>query len=185
MRPTIRIQLGEHVVEEEERRATVKRSHDVQLGQLEGEDGRPLLAAGGEGRQVPAIELEDEVVAVRADKGRAVPDLLVRRLRQPPRQCVPGRLPRELRRVRRVAQRQAPHGRLVRGDLRMGGRQWSSQDVEQSPALGHDRPAGVEEHAVPEADLVARCAIFPDRPQQAVALLQGPPIRREGIGIGR
>ena len=54
----VRIELAEHVVEQEERRAIVERGQDVELGQLEGEDRRALLAARGEPGEVAPLELE-------------------------------------------------------------------------------------------------------------------------------
>ena len=47
-----------------------------------------------------------------------------------------------------------------------------------------DRPARIEERAVPEAQLVARRALLADRPQEAVALLERPAVGREGVGVG-
>ena len=41
----VRVELAEDVVEEEQRRAAVELGQQVELGQLEGEDRRPLLAA--------------------------------------------------------------------------------------------------------------------------------------------
>ena len=76
----LRIELAEDVVEQEQGRPAVERGQEVQLGELEGEDGRPLLAARGEPGQVAPVELEGEVVAVRADERGAVPDLLLGRL---------------------------------------------------------------------------------------------------------
>src|SRR4029079_13026709 len=79
---------------------------DVELGQLEGEDRGPLLATRGEGRQIPAVELEDEVVTVRPDQRRSVPDLLLGGLGQAPGEGVPRQLPGEWRRVGLVAEGQ-------------------------------------------------------------------------------
>ena len=118
----VRVELAEDVVEEQERRAAVERGQDVELGELEGQDRRPLLAARGEARQVAAVELEDEVVAMRPDQRRAVPDLLLGGLGEPARQRVAWRLAGEWRRVRRVAQGQPRRRGLVGRDLRMGRR---------------------------------------------------------------
>ena len=107
MRAPLGIELGEDVVEQQERRPAVERGQDVELGELEGQDRRPLLAARREAREVAAVELEDEVVAVRPDERRPVPDLLVGGLREPAGQGVPRRLPGEWRGVGRVAQRQS------------------------------------------------------------------------------
>ena len=97
------IELAEDVVEEEQRRSTVEAREDLELGQLQRQDRRPLLAARGEPGEVATLELEDEVVAVRSDERRPVPGLLVGRLGQPPGQRVADRLARSPRRVRLVA----------------------------------------------------------------------------------
>ena len=88
----IRVELAEHVVEQEERRAAVELGQQVELGELERQDRRPLLAARREAGQVAAAELERHVVAVRPDERRAVPDLLLGRLDKAPGQRVAGRL---------------------------------------------------------------------------------------------
>ena len=125
----------------------------VELGELEGKDRRPLLAARGERREVAAVELEHEVVAVRPDERRAVPDLLLGRLREPPGERVPGRLAGEWRGVRHVAERQPAGRRLVGGDLGVGRGERTGQHLEQPAPLGDDRAAGIEERAVPEPQL--------------------------------
>ena len=51
VRPPRRVELAEDVVEEEERRPAVELGQQVELGELEGEDRRPLLAAR---RRTPA-----------------------------------------------------------------------------------------------------------------------------------
>ena len=76
---------------------------EIELGQLEGQDGGALLPARREGRQVAPVEAEDQVVAMRPDQSGAVPDLLLGRLAQPPGQRLAWRLPGEWRGVRRVA----------------------------------------------------------------------------------
>ena len=81
----------------------------------------------------------DDVVAVRPDERRAVPDLLLGRLDEPPRERVPRRLPGECRRVRHVAHRERRLGTLVRSDLGMGGSQGLAERLEEAQALGHDR----------------------------------------------
>ena len=51
VRPPVRVELAEDVVEQEERRPAVELGQQVELGQLEGEDRRPLLAARREARR--------------------------------------------------------------------------------------------------------------------------------------
>ena len=82
VRAAVRVQLGEHVVEEQQRRAAVDRREHVQLRELERQDRGPLLAARGEPREVATVELEGEVVAMRPDERGPVPQLLLRGLRQ-------------------------------------------------------------------------------------------------------
>ena len=92
VRPALRIELAEHVVEQQQRRVAVELGQEVELGQLEGEDRGPLLPARGESGQVPARQVEGEVVAVRPDDRGAVPDLLLGRLDEAAGQGVPRRL---------------------------------------------------------------------------------------------
>ena len=185
MRAAVRVELGEDVVEQQERRPPVERGQEVELGQLEGQDRGPLLAARGEAREVASVELEDEVVAVRPDERRAVPDLLVGGLGEAARQRVARRLAGEWRRVRRVAQRQpapaAPRpGRSRRGPPRAA-RPASSSRRSRSATIGPRRRGT----PVPEAQLVAERLLLADRPEQAVALLERPPVGRQGVGVGR
>ena len=159
----------EDVVEQQERRAAVLLGQQVELGELEGEDRRPLLAARGEPRQVAAGQLEREVVAVRADRAS-------RRSRPPSR-----RSRRAAGRARRGASRRARPARsstyrsvrragggLLGGDLGVG-RAPAARRARSSSAqpVGDDPPAGVEERAVPEAQLVA--ARRPPRGSRAAA----------------
>ena len=120
VRSPVGIELREDVVEQEQRRAAVLGGQQVELGELEGEDRGPLLAARREPRHVAAVEAEDEVVAVRADERRAVPDLLVGRLGEAPGEGVPRRLAGECRRVRRVRDRQPGRARPRPGRSRRG-----------------------------------------------------------------
>ena len=99
MRTALRVQLREHVVEQEQRRAPVEGRQEVQLGELEREDRGALLAARRECRQVAAGELERDVVTVRPDERGAVPDLLLVRLDEPSLERVTWRLPGEWRSV--------------------------------------------------------------------------------------
>src|SRR5664279_4721377 len=80
------IQLAEDVVQEQERWFPIEFGQKVQLGELEGQDGCPLLAAGGKRGQITTANAEDHVVAVRPDECRAVPHLLVGGFVEPPRQ---------------------------------------------------------------------------------------------------
>ena len=89
MGPPLRVELAEDVVEQEQRRASVDVGQQVELGELEGEDRRPLLAARGEAGQVATLQLEHEVVAMGPDQRGPVPDLLLGRLGQAPGQRVP------------------------------------------------------------------------------------------------
>jgi hypothetical protein len=55
----------------------------------------------------------------------------------------------------------------------VGRGEWLREQLEQTHPRGHDRGAGREERLVPEPELVAIGLALADRPQQAVALLQG------------
>ena len=87
--------------------------------------------------------------------------------------------------VGHVAQGQPAGGGLVRGDLGVGRGERPGELLEQAQPGVHDPSAGVEQGPVPEAQLVARGAFLADRPEQAVALLERPPVRREVVGVGR
>ena len=78
----LRVELAEHVVEEQERGAAVERRQQVELGQLEREDRGPLLPARRERGERPAAHLEHEVVAMGPDERCPVPDLLLGGLRE-------------------------------------------------------------------------------------------------------
>ena len=67
--------------------------------------------------QVAPGKIEREVVAMRPDDRRAVPDLLLGRIGEPPRQCVAWRLAGERRSVTDVAQREA--ARAQRGEIKL------------------------------------------------------------------
>ncbi len=79
-----RIQFTEHVVKEQQRGPVVEHREQIELGQLEGEDGGPLLSARSECRQVPTGHVEDEVVPMRTDERAPVPDLFLRGLGEAP-----------------------------------------------------------------------------------------------------
>jgi hypothetical protein len=98
------IQLTEHVVEQEQRRAAIQHGEQVELGQLERQDRRALLPARREPRQVAAREVECQIVPVRSDDGRSVPDLLLGRVDQPAGERFARRFANECRRVTDVAE---------------------------------------------------------------------------------
>jgi hypothetical protein len=52
VRPALRVELAEDVVEKQQRWVAVQLAEQVELGQLEGQDRRPLLAPRREARQV-------------------------------------------------------------------------------------------------------------------------------------
>ena len=133
--PAGRVELREDVVEEQQRRAAVERGEQVELGELEGQDRRALLAPRGEGREVPAVELEGEVVAVGADERRAVPELLLGRLREAPGE--------------RLARRLARLGRGVRHVREAGARPRPGRSRRAPPASG---PASSGEEPLPRVE---------------------------------
>ena len=116
---------------------------------------------------------------------RAVPDLLLGGLDEASGERVAGRLAGQGRGVGHVAQGQPAGGRLVGGDLGMGRRERPGDLLEQAQPRVDDPSAGVEQGPVPEAQLVAGGAFLADGPEQAVALLERPPVRRQVVGVGR
>ena len=71
----LRVQLGKHVVEQEDRPLAGALLHHGDLGQLDRERRRALLAAGAEAIEVHPVHGEGQIVAVRADDGRALAPL--------------------------------------------------------------------------------------------------------------
>ena len=71
----LRVQLGKHVVEQEERPLAGALLHYGGLGQLDGERRGALLAAGAETIEVHAVNGEGQIVAVGADDGHALAPL--------------------------------------------------------------------------------------------------------------
>ena len=162
-------------------RLAVELGQEVELGELEGEDRRPLLAARREAGQVPAVQVERQVVAVRPDERGAVPDLLLGGLGQAPGQRVAWRLAGERRRVRDVAQRQ-PAGR---GLVRARSRRARPRAAPARARAGRSRasttrPPVSRNDRVPEPQLVAGRLLLADRAQEAVALLERPAVGRRG-----
>ena len=135
-------------------------------------------------RSRPA-ELEDEVVAVRPDERGAVPDLLVGGLGEAAGQRSRGGLARGRGRIRRVAHAQRRGRGLVGRDLGVGAGERHGQALQQAQPVLDDARAGVQEGPVPEAQLVARGGLLPDRPQQPVPLLERPAVGREGGRVAR
>ena len=184
MRPPLGIELTEDVIEEEQWRPPVELGQEVELGQLERQDRRALLSARGEPGQVATGEIEREVVSMRPDHGRPVPDLLLGGVDEPASEGVTRALTGLGRGVRDVAKGQPAGRRLFGGDLAMGGRERRSQRLEQAQTGRHDPSTGLEEALVPEPQLVARRLLLADRPQEAVALLERSPVRPEVVGVG-
>ena len=85
----VRVELGEDVVEQDDRASGAVGAEQVGLGQLQGQDDRALLAAAGVRRDVAPGELDAQVVSMRPDQADAVPELLLAR----PRRSAGGRPP--------------------------------------------------------------------------------------------
>src|SRR5262249_44156302 len=145
---------------------------EIELGQLQGEDGRPLLAARGEGRQVAARYHERDVVAMRSDEGGAVPELLLGRFLEPAGERIPRRLARSRRGGGDVRPPEPAGLALLGRDLARGVAERTREPLEKLGAGGDDRAARVEEWLVPVAEVVSARGLVTDRPQQPVALLQ-------------
>ena len=181
VRPAIRVELAEDVIEQQQRRPAVELGQQVELGELEGEDRGALLAARGEPGQVPPGQVEGEVVAVRPDDGRAVPDLLLGGLDEAPGEGVARRLAGRGRGVGDVAQGQTAGRGLLRRDLAVGGRQRARPGVSSRRSRASTtRPPVSRKVVVPEPQLVAGGGLLADRPQQAVALLERAAVGRRG-----
>src|SRR2546425_7261381 len=117
MGPPGRVQLREHVIEQEERRPPVEPLEEVQLGELQGEDGGPLLTPRREGGEVAALEREGDIVAMRSDERRPVPELLLGRIRETPLEGLARALRPDGRGVREVLQAECAPAGLLRRDL--------------------------------------------------------------------
>ena len=117
---------------------------------------------------------------MRPDERRAVPDLLLGRLGEPPGERVARRLAGERRGVGHVAQGRAARPPPRRARSRRG-RRPAARPASRAGAGARRRsaPPASRNAVVPEAQLVAAAPLLADRPQQAVALLERPAVRRE------
>jgi hypothetical protein len=185
MGPPVWIELAEDIVEQEEWRTAIELRQEIELGELEGKDGGPLLTARGERAKIAAGLLEDEIVAMRPYERGAVPDLLLGRLRQATLECVARRLPGLRRRIRCIAEPQWRHRGLVRGDLGVGPSDRFGQVVQEPKPLADEGAAGIQERAVPEPELFPAGLFLANRAEQGVALLKGACVRGELAAIRR
>ena len=92
--PTIRVELGEDVVEEQDRCFAASFCEHAVLGDFERKDRRTLLSLGTVGRQETAAEAEDDIVSVRADQPNLARGLERTLLRQPRAKGRPHGFPR-------------------------------------------------------------------------------------------
>ena len=180
VRPPLRVQLREHVVEQQQRRAAVERREQVELRELEGEDRGPLLAPRRERGERPAAHLEHEVVAVRPDQRRAVPDLLVGRLREASARARRGRTRRgaaarssrtpSARRPSPPRRARSPRGPRRAGPARASSSRWRSSRT----AVPASSRVASQKRSSARVACSSRIA-----PQQAVALLERPSVGGE------
>ena len=114
---------------------------------------------------------------------RAVPDLLLGRLAQAPRQRVPRRLPGERRGVRGVARPSAaPRSARSRGGPRPAAPPAAPADA----AARRRSPRPAARNGSSQSRSWSRSGLaLADRPQQAVALLQSPGVRGHVRGVAR
>ena len=187
MGAAIRVELGEDVVEQQERRPAVVLGQQVELGELE-RRGSPSAA----GR------------ATRSRPGRGRPGSKTRSSRCGPTSVAPFQT--SLSAVSTEPAGQGVPRRLARGAPGRSSRSGASgpppaassgaisawaaasgaaRRSRRTQPVGHDPTAGVEERLVPEPQLVAARAFLADRAQQAVALLERPAVRREGASRTR
>ena len=130
----IRVELREHVVEEQERWVAILGGEEVELCELEGEDRGPLLPARGEAREIPTAEIAPDEAAA----GR----LAVRYETNAP--ALPGETPRDAlrRRLAETVDKEAWNGTTLVGPHRddlvfeLGGR-----DLAQFASRGQQRTA--------------------------------------------
>src|SRR5579859_6347659 len=73
--PTLRIELGQHVVEQHDRQLADLCVHPVRFGQLQRQDGQALLTARAKTVQIDAVQDEREVIAMRAHQRHGLVDL--------------------------------------------------------------------------------------------------------------
>ena len=153
------IELAEDVVEQQQRRPAVRRPKQVERGQLERQDRGALLAARREAGQVAPVALERDVVAVRPDerlRRSTAPSRPSRRAGAGARRAWSRPAPASL--VREVAQLERL---LARRDLRVRRGQRPGESRQRLAPPVHDLAAVVDDHAVPEAQLVG--AAMPSR----------------------
>jgi hypothetical protein len=77
-----RIELREHVVEQEDRLLAHPRREPCRLGDLQGQHRAPVLPTGGELRQRAPPGGDDEIVSLRPDERCALPALALALLTQ-------------------------------------------------------------------------------------------------------
>ena len=170
----------EDVVEQEQRRPAVERGQEVELGQLERQDRRPLLPARRErrrGRGRRARTPGRRGAGRRASSRSRPPSRRSPRAGGPARRAASrrGAAARSSRTAARAAPPRPPRGRSRRGRP-PAARRGPPRSRRRSATIV---AAGIEEGRVPEPQLVARRLLLADRPQQAVALLERPAVGRE------
>ena len=77
IRRRLGVELGEHVVEQEQRRDAAALGDQLRLGEQEREHGEPLLALRAEAPQLARAGGDDDVVEVRAEAGDAALEVAV------------------------------------------------------------------------------------------------------------
>src|SRR5262249_59607162 len=75
--PAVRVELGENVVEQEERRESATLGDQLSLGEQQGQHSQPLLALRAETAQVAAGARQDDVVEVRPEPRRSALEIAV------------------------------------------------------------------------------------------------------------
>ena len=181
VRPALRVELREDVVEQEERRPAVERGQEVELGELEGEDRRPLLAARREarrGRGRRARRRGRRGAARRASSRSRPPSRRSRRGagRARPaatRRGVAGRSSRSASASRAAAASSGAISAWARGER-------PGEVVEQPQPLGDDRRRRRRGTSPSQKRSSSRTRLLlADRPEEAVPLLERPAVGRE------
>jgi len=170
--PALRVELGHHVVEQQQRRAVVHPEQDLALGEQQREQGDALLPLRAERAQRAAGVRQVQLVPVRAVRGEAALDVGLTPLAKLGAQAL-GAVGARARLVRQLA-------RLGQAELRGDAGKGLRQALGGLPARLHQLPADLRELAVPRVEQMGGAA-----GDERVALRQRPAVARPQVGQRR